>query len=325
MRVLYLAAVLQQVSAQFGLCLYNLTIPEGGTFACDPPAALPQICGFQCQPGYFRPATSGLELTCMNSICTNKCTVEQRTCKGAVPVQREGPYGPYTDYVQEERPCCALQVPDELGCNVGPCTGSCGDPGVYTFEAQSCPDVCVPFREVPNPRFECNPCVLPPLTAPAVFTTIEGLPPAKATAGCPRGFWGAPMETICTTTGQWYPPPLVTCTVCSSHPYKLGDLDGTMLEIEEGEGVVVIRCKPAYKPAEWWFECDSKSGAWTEWTDVGCQEWPSILPSHSAAPTQSTEPSTSPSKTPRPPKIKGSRAPSPVAKMFGSRPPDTRP
>ena len=324
MRILYTMALLQGAVAQFGLCLYNLTIPEGGTFACDPPAALPQICGFQCQPGYFRSATSGLEVVCMNSICTNKCAVEQRTCKGTVPIQRQGPSGTYMDYVQEERPCCALQVPDELGCSTGPCTGSCGDPGIYTFEAQSCPEVCVPYREVPNPRFECTPCTLPPLEAPAVFTSASGFPPTKAIAGCPRGFWGTSMETTCTTNGQWYPPPIVTCTACSPHPYNLKDLDGTMLDIEEGVGYVKISCRPEFKTAEWWFECDA-FGTWSEWSDVGCEEWPSILPSPSASASVSSVPTSTPSKSPRPVKVKGSRAPSSVPKVFGSKPPNLRP
>ena len=173
MRRLYLLPFVQ-VAAQFGLCLYNVTVPDGGSFLCDPPNALPQICAFQCNPGYYRPVESTTDLTCMNSICTNQCTATQKTCKGAVPIQRVDSTGvSYTDYIQEERPCCTLEKPEAPVCDLGPCTGSCGNPGIYLFDALSCPDVCVPLREPANPTYQCIACKLPTL-AYGVYTNITG-------------------------------------------------------------------------------------------------------------------------------------------------------
>ena len=322
MRILYFLPV--QVAAQFGLCLYNVTIPEGGSFLCDPPNALPQICNFQCNPGYYRPPTSTLDLTCMNSICTNQCAATQKTCRGAVPVQRTDSTGnPYTDYIQEERACCTLEKPEAPVCELGPCTGSCENPGIYTFNALMCPDVCVPYREPANPVYQCESCKLPELSF-GVYTNVTGEPPHQGIAACSPGYWGTPVETACTTTGEWYPPPLLQCTPCSPHEYPLVSVNGDTI-VEEGVGSVTLRCGYEFVPAEKVLSCDTATGAWSEWEVPECREPPSILPSVSATPSVSVEPTPSSSKSPRPPKIKGSRAPSPPPKLFGSKPPETRP
>lgn len=309
---------------EFGQCLYNLTFSEGVHVLCSPPNTLPQICSLTCGAGYFPGGNSGpQEFTCMNSICTNRCQATQKTCVGAVPVQRDT----YTEYVREERPCCELTKVEAPWCDLGSCTGSCTDPGVYTFEALACPDICVPYRDVEQPDRVCVPCELPPLPSPAVYLTVEGSPPAAATYGCPAGMWGIQAIKHCSPlTGDWTPHIPVTCEACEPHTYALEELPDDVFEVTEEPGRVEVRCREdqGFEAREWIYMCDRRTGRWSPQEDMVCVE-PSVSPTPTSSATPSPlGPSPTPSKTPRPPKVKGSRAPTAPPKIRGSRAPSNR-
>ena len=61
-------------SGAFGLCLYDIDIPEAASLVCDPPNRLPQICTLQCADGYY--STGNSDVACADSICTGTCSSE---------------------------------------------------------------------------------------------------------------------------------------------------------------------------------------------------------------------------------------------------------
>lgn len=317
----------QQQPQTFGLCLHEVHVPHGADIQCIPPNTLPQVCSFKCSTGYYTPphfSTSTTEFSCYNAICTNQCTATNATCSGTIPVSRiDGAGITYTDYITEERPCCTLHKPEVSVCNLGPCTGSCGDPGVYTFDALTCPEVCIPYRDVETPVFPCEPCALPALQQGA-YIAVEGSPPTRATIGCPAGSWGPTYDIVCSSQGTWNTSQATPiCTACPPHNYPLGDLDWSMLEMEEHPGEIRIRCADHFIHASRAYACDKKNGTWTPWdSPPHCEAIPA---SPTPTPTTTAEPTPSSSKTPRPVKVKGSRAPSAPPKIRGSRAPVSRP
>jgi hypothetical protein len=297
---------------EFGQCLYNITIPVGGRVVCDPPGTLPQSCTVQCAAGFWAPQANA-EMTCMNAQCQNRCQAVQKTCVGSVPVRHNGPDGAWTDYVREERPCCALEKAEAAWCDLGACTGNCVDPGAYVFESVTCPDVCVPFRDV-EPVWQCKPCMLPTMTG----VVMESHEPGVVSLRCPDGHWGASATLRCGPDGAWGTLPNLGCRHCAEAPYPIEEIDGDMLEVEVGAGYVKVRCRPEYAPMEWTFACDASTGEWPYWEEFACYE----PPSPSATPTESPlipSATPSPSKSPRAAKVKGSRAPTQPPKMRGSR------
>jgi len=355
-RVVQLLSLLSTVLAtdratdDFGYCLDGVSIPESGHVTCSN-YGLPQICTFSCNPGYFAAAGTTAEITCENSICTNQCQTSQETCYGTVPRNVTAPCltgtgsCTYTDYFREARPCCKLQQLEAPWCSVLPCTGDCSNPGIYTYTAAECPSVCVPFRDIAQPDFRCETCQLPLLPPTAAYHATDA---GTALVGCIDGFWGTQISTTCSQVdGAWYPPvSSVRCTTCVTHP--VWDIDPEYFELIEEPGKVTVRCKaPYYREAPGEepviAQCDRVTGAWTEFIYTPSCEWfdpyvtPSVSPSASmsasvtASVTPTVTPSTSmllsatpsPSKSPRPAKVKGSRAPSAPPKIFGSRAPSS--
>jgi hypothetical protein len=275
-RLVFILTVINPVLAEgeFGNCLYNITIPEGGHIQCDPPNSLPQICSISCKPGYYATGVQQ-EMTCANSLCTNQCSAVQKTCTGSVPVKRVDSNGvSYTDYVRQERPCCTLEKLEAPWCDLGACTGTCTNPGIYAFDAKTCPDVCIPYREPDAPSWSCAPCEAP--SFPAYMHVItEGVPPSKVIVQCPMGQWGTPDELLCGPDGSWTPYIPRKCNECSEHSYPLESLDENMLEIQTSPGKVKITCKNS-ETQSWIFTCDSISGQWSYWDDVYCV--PDVVP-----------------------------------------------
>lgn len=301
---------------EFGQCLYNISIPDGGRVQCDPPNSLPQICTFVCDPGYYSVQTDPPELTCENALCQNRCSVVQKTCSGTVPVHRVDAMGrTYTDYVREERACCTLEKPEAGWCDLGACTGTCADPGIYAFDARACPDVCIPYRDTETPGWGCSPCTIPAI--PDIVVSPQGNPPVNASLECPKGTWGTSSKITCDSRGSW-DIPTMNCTTCIPPPYPLEELDRSVLEIVESPGYVHIQCNPEFAPSSWTFQCDPTTGEWPYWEDITCLEWPTPSPSPSESPSNPPTTTPSPSKSPRAPKVKGSRAPTPPPKIRGS-------
>ena len=333
----------------FGYCLDGVSIPESGHVTCSN-YGLPQICTFSCNPGYFAAAGITAEITCENSICTNQCQTHRDTCYGTAPrnvtapcLDRDGECF-YTDYVREARPCCKLQQLEAPWCSVLPCTGDCSNPGIYTYTAADCPAICVPFRDIAQPDLRCETCQFPMLPPELAYqSTGEGV----AVVGCDHGFWGTPITMTCSTVdGAWYPlVSMLQCNICDPPPDW--GFDEEYFEMIEEPGMVTVRCRPPYyreapgeEPAV--SHCNRETGVWNDIYTPSC-EWfdpyvsPSVSPSASISPsispsvTPTVTPSTSmllsatssPSKTPRPPKVKGSRAPSAPPKIFGSRAPSS--
>lgn len=305
---------------EYGLCLYNLTLPTNAYAICEPPNQIPQDCSMRCAAGYYPIGT--YDVTCMNSICTNRCRAIPKTCRGAIPIQQIDAYGvAYTGYTQVEEPCCELKTAESDWCSLGSCTGNCENPGLYTFDPIACPDTCIPFQEISSSSLKCEPCVLPAL-AQGIYTDIVGSPPSKATVGCPAGMWGTTQDITCTNTGSWSATPNVTCSACPPHPYALDTLDREVFAVEENAGSVRITCRePVYVPTTWTFECGS-TGEWSYWDDPVCHEAVTATPTPttSATPEPTSSVTPSPSKSPRPPKIKGSRAPTQAPKLRGALP-----
>jgi hypothetical protein len=253
---------------EFGNCLYNITIPEGGRVQCDPPNALPQVCSISCKPGYYAIGIQQ-EMMCTNSLCQNQCSAVQKTCAGSVPIKRIDAQGvSYTEYIREERPCCTLEKLEAPWCDLGACTGTCQNPGIYTFDAKSCPDVCIPYREPETPTWSCAPCQAP--SVPAYMRVIpEGSPPSKVTVQCPMGLWGTPDKLLCGPDGSWTPYIPRTCNECSNHVYPLETLDANLFDIQTTPGKVKISCKNSGAQS-WTFSCDTTTGEWSYWDDVYC-------------------------------------------------------
>jgi hypothetical protein len=144
------------------------------------------------------------------------------------------------------------------------------------------------------------------------------------------------------TDGTFYPPVATECTLCSSPPEIEGEAFTT---VQINPGRFEFRCTSGYVGDSTFTQCDSITGIWNTPDAPYCDlmpspnETPSITPSAtvgviadktiiqspSETPTQSQTPSQTPSETPtqtpsaskspRPPKIKGSRAPTQPPKL----------
>jgi len=347
-RFFFIALALESVFGvgEFGLCLDGIATPHNGQLSCDPPGRLPQICSLQCNPGYYKTGSTN-DFVCSNAMCTNKCEATEETCTGIVPVWRnqtcQGPTGSYDcswkEYRVESRPCCTLNKIEAPYCNIGnSCTGNCSQPGMYTYDSLTCPEVCIPFRETTTPNFTCIPCRLP--AGAGTVMGSKGSPVYEVEVGCPLGSWGSPVVSVCTVTGDWFPVPRATCQTCSAHPYDLTQFDPEYVEVSVTAGMVALSCKAPLVGVPASMSCNQRTGVWSPLVGIACDIAPSPDPTSSVSPSVSPSasivydpsttpslsavPSPSPSKTPRPPKIKGSRAPSPPPKIAGSRVPDLR-
>jgi hypothetical protein len=342
------AALTSVVSlGEYGLCLDGIQTPENGQIACDPPNRLPQICSLNCNQGFYKVGSTG-DFVCSNAICTNQCQAENGECSGLVPFWHEKTCEnadevydcSYKDYRLETRDCCTLKQIEAPYCDIGnSCTGNCSQPGIYTYDSLTCPEVCIPWRETTTPQFSCKACVLPALAGNVVLES-KGSPVYDVLVGCPLGTWGAPVQSVCTVTGDWYPLPRPSCQSCSAVPYDLRQFDAEYVVVSQTPGEVKLTCKPHLVGTPATMKCNQRTGVWDPLAGISCDippspeptssVTPSISPSSSivyepsVTPSQSTAVTPSPSKTPRPPKIKGSRAPSPAPKLAGSRAPDSR-
>lgn len=257
----------------------------------------------------------------------------------------------YSFYEEVRRPCCNLtQIDPPDGCWTSGCTGNCDAPGVFHYYSSSCGDVCPPWRDPDVPQFNCSSCIVPELSmnSEIIDSDSEGVdPPSAISVGCSPGFWGPQVVSYCMSTdGTFYPPVATDCIQCSSPPELEGEAFTT---VQINPGRFEFRCTSGYVGDSTFTQCDSITGIWNTpdapycdllpsiATEQGPNETPSItptaslrplygdLPSPSETPTQSQTPSQTPSETPtqtpsaskspRPPKIKGSRAPTQPPKL----------
>jgi hypothetical protein len=252
----------------------------------------------------------------------------------------------YSYYEEVRRPCCnitQLNPPDE--CWTSGCTGSCDSPGVFHYYSSSCGDVCPPWRDPDMPQFMCSACNLLALSinSEIIVSNAEGFdPPSEITVGCSPGFWGESVTSYCMSTdGTFYPPVnTIECTQCSSPPSFEGDMFTT---VQINPGRFEFRCNSGFIGDSTFTECNRNTGIWNTPEPPYCDiapsvaaepsplETPSITPSASPTPifeefpTPSVSPSETPSETPtrtpsaskspRPPKVKGSRAPTQPPKL----------
>jgi hypothetical protein len=138
------------------------------------------------------------------------------------------------------------------------------------------------------------------------------------------------MITSCTGSGMYGPlvptafnmPCVKTCT----HP-RMPVKPHVMIDItaatNDNYGEAVYFCEEGWFGERAWTRCDDLTGVWSNFVEPDCLSFsatPSVAPSVTPSATPSTEPSRTPtrtpSKTPKPPKILGSRAPSPSRKML---------
>lgn len=251
----------------------------------------------------------------------------------------------YSYYVETTRPCCNFtQIDSPDGCWNSGCSGTCGSPGVFHYYSQKCGDSCPPWRDPVQPSFACKPC-RPPTTfsnvgAGVVKSNAVGTDPASlVTVGCLPGYFGAAMDAFCMVSdGSFYPDTSsVSCSVCSAPPaVNSGLVEAVVTASTDGiAGTVSYQCIPGFVGTPFIAKCDSVTGAWTNVVEPDCQvaPTPSVTATASVSPTPSFDPelytavptitptasitatgTPSVSKSPRPPKVKGSRAPSPAAK-----------
>lgn len=248
----------------------------------------------------------------------------------------------YSFYEEVKRPCCnitAINPPED--CWTSGCTGNCDSPGVYHYYSSSCGDVCPPWRDPDVPQFMCSPCKVPselPINSKIISSNADSIIdiPSEITVGCSPGFWGSPINSYCMTTdGSFYPPVnTIECRQCSSPP---GFDSDSFYTVQINPGRFEFRCNPGFVGELTYTECDSITGIWNTPEPPYCDiapspnETPSITPSSSLTPifeefpspsqTPSETPSETPtqtpsaSKSPRPPKVKGSRAPTQPPKL----------
>ena len=356
---------LTESSGAFGLCLYDVVIPEGASLVCDPPNRLPQICTFQCEDGYY--STGNKDVACADSICSGSCSKEEEEIIGAeiqygsrpceytryvectttesgLCLETVSEQCQYSYYVETRRPSCRLKpndVPD--GCWNSGCFGNCDKPGGYHYYSQRCSDSCIPWRDPIEPQFKCTKCSEP---IQLNGTELEYITQSQIRYICPKGQWGEPsgLSYCMSFDGSWYPPiaSSVQCNKCIIPETFYDITDAHILNIID-DGTFEIRCAAGYLGEDAIrVTCSQLSGTWNYTVDdiPECYIWsptatptetPSITPSASITPIDpSTEPTATPtetpsaSKSPRPLKVKGSRAPSPAAKVRGSMIPAVR-
>jgi hypothetical protein len=357
---------LTESSGAFGLCLYNVVIPEDASLVCDPPNRLPQICTLKCADGYY--SVGNKDVACADSICSGSCSTESYEIVGADIQYSSRPceYTRYVEcnttasglcletvleeckysyYVETRRPSCRLKqenVPED--CWTSGCFGNCDKPGNYHYYSLRCSDSCIPWRDPAEPEFACKKCSEP---LQLNGTILEYITPSQIRYICPKGTWGEPsgLSYCMSFDGSWYPPApsgQVQCSQCIIPEIFYDITDAHILNIIDN-GEIEIRCTDGYLGEDAIrVKCSQLSGTWNYTVDdiPQCYIWsptatptqtPSITSSASITPIDpSTEPTTTPthtpsaSKSPRAPKVKGSRAPSPAPKVRGSMIPAVR-
>ncbi len=258
----------------------------------------------------------------------------------------------YSYYEEVSRPCCnytAVLAPEE--CWNSGCNGSCDSPGVYHYYSNSCADMCPPWRDPEVPQFSCSPCQVPTDFNPHVRVLSTnagpGETPSEIVVGCEPGYWGNIVHSYCMSTdGSFYPPVSnIVCSPCSEPPTMEGEL---FERIELEPGSVEFRCLKGFVGDSTFSTCNKDAGFWSFVVPPYCELMPttSVSPSASVSslayaeieevfvsesatpssdPTSSATSSSTPSftatgtpsasKSPRPPKVKGSRAPTQPPKL----------
>ena len=334
-----------------GQCLTNITIPDTGSFICDPPNQYPQICTLMCDDGYYSTGTK--DIACADSICRGSCTPKYeevieniieyatRECEYTRWVEcEENESGlcietitepcQYSYYVEKKKKECKL-VPENPpeGCPNSGCIGTCEKPGTFHYYASRCKQSCPPWRDPVNPVFVCKKCNEPPQLP---GTVIQYIRPSEIRYACSEGTWGTPSSSsYCMSfDGSWYPnPPAPICKKCIP-PNIEGDIAGFHVIMQKNESSITVGCASGYIGEEVTTKCSQLDGTWSHIEYPSCTIWsptvtstttpsitssPSITPvSQSPEASPSSNPTPTSSKTPRPPKVKGSRAPSPKPK-----------
>lgn len=329
-------------------------IPPGASLQCNPANQIPQICTLICPPGQYS-AGADMDLACSDNLCVGNCSsrattvtfydveVSNRTCSysayedcssgssssGSLCLREWTEPCSVTEYVERSYPSCTLEQPGlPTACPRGGCSGSCESPGIYTMSAVDCPTGCPPIRDPEAPQFLCLPCWR--FADPPNTLTVEGVAAGTLVTRCAPGYFGAaPMITSCTTAGMYGPlvPTSVTmpCVNTCMHPVMpVGPhvrIDITAAT-NDHYGEAVYFCEEGWVGETVWSRCDDQTGVWTSFVEPTCLE-PSVSPTPSTEPSAtpsvslvpSRTPSRTPSKTPKPPKVLGSRAPSPSQKI----------
>lgn len=249
----------------------------------------------------------------------------------------------YSFYEEVRRPCCNLtQINPPDGCLTSGCTGNCEAPSVFHYYSNSCPDVCPPWRDPDVPQFSCSACIIPSLSenSEIIMSDSDGLgPPSQITVGCSAGFWGEQITSYCMSTdGTFYPPvDTIQCNKCSNYPTFDGEVFSSILV---NSSAIEFRCNEGLTGDSTFSVCDSITGVWSSSDPPYCdlivdasisssasigvtptgeesEEEPSQTPTQtpSGTPTQTRTMTPSASKSPRPPKVKGSRAPTQPPKL----------
>lgn len=333
------------LATPYGLCLDGITLPVNATVQCDPPNILPQICMLVCPDGYY--SSGSKDVACADSICYGTCRKEEYTYDNTQLVYYEDECT-YTNYVNcnttasglclemRVEPCqrSRYNTTVERGCKMMPdltedcwnsgCMGTCETEGAvrYHYYSKTCPQLCQPWRDT-SPQFRCTPCSTPPQMG------LEYITPSQIRYICPPGSWGAPTQlSYCMKMdGSWYPPPTAPdCNACV-YPDIINDVTADHT-VKIGDGKIEIGCKEGYMGEPVTMTCSQIDGTWTKVEYPECLIWsPSATPSISATasvspmsasvtPSVTSAASASVSKTPRAPKVKGSRAPSPAPKIL---------
>jgi hypothetical protein len=249
----------------------------------------------------------------------------------------------YSFYEEVRRPCCNLtETNPPEGCWTSGCGGNCDVPGVFHYYSNSCPDVCPPWRDPDVPQFGCSECIVPVLSEHSKIIMSDGEPPSEITVGCSVGFWGTPITSYCMSTdGTFYPPiNSIQCKECSSPPILEGDV---FTSIQVNDSSIEFRCNDGFIGDSTFTVCDSITGIWntpsapycdvivesTVTSSISPSATTGATPNFKKEPSQSPIPSQTPSETPsqtrtmtpsmskspRPPKVKGSRAPTQPPKL----------
>lgn len=346
---------LTKSSGAFGLCLYDITLPEDATLVCDPPNRLPQICTIQCPDGYY--STGNPDVACADSICKGSCSPEtydvigadirfsSRPCtyskwinctttESGLCLETVEEECKYSYYVETKRSACKLNPNDvPEGCWNSGCFGTCETPGHYHYYSNSCSDSCIPWRDPSEPRFSCKKCSEPVQLS---NTEIKYITPSQIQYMCPKGQWGQPsgISYCMRSDGSWYPPASAPneCAICIIPESVYYDItDAHIINIIDN-GEIEIKCKNGYLGEDAIrVRCSQLNGIWNYTVDdiPECYIWspsatpsetPSITPSASITPIEpSSEPTRTPTETPS-----ASKSPRPP-KTKGSRAPSPAP
>jgi hypothetical protein len=244
---------------------------------------------------------------------------------------------PYSFYEEVRRPCCNMtEVNPPEGCVSSGCSGSCDQPGVFHYSSLACGDSCPPWRDPETPRFGCAPCRLP-TEIPAHVIAVADEFVSEITYTCEAGYWGQGFKSYCMSTdGSFYPlPSAIQCSLCSEPTV----LEGDVFVANRTAGRIEYHCAEGFVGDPTYSVCDSQTGVWSDITAPYCdlviestpvvvvdatmdalvdstpEVTPTETPTPSPSPTYSATRTPSASKSPRAPKVKGSRAPTQPPKL----------